>query len=63
MGDENYKKYQELLEKWHDFSKVYDAIREAYKLGYEEGVKTEKYCKEMRKVENININGDEIPNT
>ena len=60
MGDENYKKYQELLEKWHNFSKVYDAIREAYKLGYEEGVETEKYCKEMRKTETIN--GDEIPN-
>ena len=63
MGDENYKKYQELLEKWKDFSKVYEAIRQAYKLGYEEGIETEKYCKEMRKVENFNINGDEIPNT
>ena len=63
MGDENYKKYQELLEKWKDFSKVYEAIRQAYKLGYEEGIETEKYCKEMRKAENININGDEIPNT
>ena len=63
MEGKNYQKYQELLEKWKEFSKVYDAIREAFKLGYEEGVETEKYCKEMRKVENININGDEIPNT
>lgn len=59
MGDENYKKYQELLEKWKDFSKVYEAIRQAYKLGYEEGIETEKYCKEMRKTETMN--GDEIP--
>ena len=63
MEGKNYQKYQELLEKWKEFSKVYDAIREAFKLGDEEGVETEKYCKEMRKVENININGDEIPNT
>ena len=55
MGDENYKKYQELLEKWKNFSKVCDAISKAYRLGYDEGIEIEKYCKEMRKAEAMDI--------
>ena len=46
-----YKEYQELLEKWKNFSKVYEAISKAYRLGYNEGIETEEYCKEMRKAE------------
>ena len=53
MESKNYKEYQELLEKWKNFSKVYDAIREAYRLGYEEGVETEKYCQKMAKAESM----------
>lgn len=53
MDSKNYKEYQELLEKWKNFSKVYDAIREAYRLGYEEGVETEKYCQKMAKAESM----------
>jgi hypothetical protein len=51
MESKNYKEYQELLEKWKNFSKVYDAISKAYRLGYDEGIEIEKYCKEMRKAE------------
>ena len=55
MG-ENYEKYQELLEKWKNFSKVYDAIRMAYELGYEEGIEAEKYHQVMVKAETLDPN-------
>ena len=47
MDDKNYREYQELLEKWKNFSKVYDAIHRAYQLGYEKGIEDEKYCQKM----------------
>jgi len=56
MEIDNYKKFQELLEKWKNFSKVYDAIFEAYKLGYDDGVKTEKESYQMAKTELIRMN-------
>ena len=52
---DNYKKFQELLDKWKNFSKVYDAIYEAYKLGYGEGVKIERESNEIAKCEMIKI--------
>jgi len=55
MEGKNYKEYQELLEKWKNFSKVRDAISKAYRLGYNEGIEVEKYCKEMRKAETMDI--------
>ena len=55
MESKNHKEYQELLEKWKNFSKVYDAISKAYRLGYDEGIEIEKYCKEMRKAETMDI--------
>ena len=50
------KDINDLLYKWKNFSKVYYAILEAYKLGYKDGIEIEKYCKEMRKAEAIDIN-------
>ena len=52
----NYEKYQELLEKWKNFSKVRDAIRMAYELGYEEGIEVEKYHQVMVKAETLDPN-------
>lgn len=45
------EQYIELLEKWKNFSKVYDDIRKAFSLGYNEGVKDGKYCKMMSDAE------------
>jgi len=56
MDSKNYKEYQELLEKWKNFSKVYDAIRMAYKLGYKEGIEVEKYHQLMVESETLNPN-------
>lgn len=53
MDDKNYREYQELLEKWKNFSKVYDAIHRAYQLGYEKGIEDEKYCQKMTKAESM----------
>lgn len=53
MESKNYKEYQELLEKWKNFSKVYDAIHRAYHLGFADGVDTEKYCQKMTKAESM----------
>lgn len=50
------KEIAELLEKWKNFSKVYDAIYEAYKIGYKDGSKTAKESIEMAKAELINTN-------
>ena len=53
MNSKNYAEYQELLEKWKNFSKVYDAIHRAYQLGYEKGIEDEKYCQKMTKAESM----------
>ena len=53
MDSKNYKEYQELLGKWKNFSKVYDAIHRAYHLGFTDGVDTEKYCQKMAKAESM----------
>jgi hypothetical protein len=34
MDTDNVKKWKSLLEKWRNFSKVYDAIFDAYRYGY-----------------------------
>lgn len=39
---DNEKKYKELLEKWKNFSKIYDAIFDAYRLGYDSGIESER---------------------
>lgn len=52
------KEIAELLEKWKNFSKVYDAIYEAYKIGYKDGSKTAKKSIEMAKTELINANNN-----
>ena len=56
MDSDNVKEWKELLEKWKNFKKVYDAIYTAFHLGYEEGIEVEKYCEKMRKAETIDIN-------
>jgi len=50
----------ELLEKWKNFSKVYDAIHEAYSLGYSEGVKDGRYSERMSQAEMMSINNRPI---
>ena len=60
MENSNYKKYQELLDKWKNFSKVYDAIHEAYHLGYVDGSETQKYCNEMAAAETMDISNISI---
>jgi hypothetical protein len=53
---DEHKEYLELLEKWKNFSKVYDAIHRAYRLGYEEGAKDGRYSERMARAEMIDIN-------
>ncbi len=55
MVSKNYREYQELLEKWKNFSKVYDAIHRAYQLGYEKGIEDEKYCQKMATAETLPV--------
>lgn len=46
MDGNNEKKYKDLLEKWKNFSKVYDAIFDAYQFGYDKGIEKERNCTE-----------------
>ena len=41
MNGDNEKKCKDLLEKWKNFSMVYDAIYDAYRYGYNCGIGTE----------------------
>lgn len=53
MVSKNYTEYQELLSKWSNFRKVYEAINRAYILGYEDGVEIAKDSRRMATVETL----------
>ena len=51
MTGKNYTEFQELLSKWSNFQKVYEAINRAYILGYEDGVENAKNIRRIATVE------------
>jgi hypothetical protein len=53
---DEHKEFLELLEKWKNFSKVYDAIYRAYTLGFKHGAKVCMESEKCAKAEMIDIN-------
>lgn len=55
-NSDNVKEWKELLEKWKNFNKVYDAIFRAYQLGFAEGVEVGKEEEKYSKAETMDVN-------